>query len=112
MSVSTLPTQTSTPMTDQIFFSSLPNGVFNLVTSFVDLKEFVKLHCVIDSNKPSKAHWERNLRQYAHRAEPLLDMFPSKDARRWTLFVRNIDARGWELHLRDPKSSGVVYSSL
>ena len=61
---------------------------------------------MIDSNKPRKAHWERNLRQYAPRAEPLFDVFVSVEALRWVLFVRNIDARGWELHLRDPKSSG------
>ena len=61
---------------------------------------------MIDSNKPRKAHWERNLCQYAHRAEPLFDVFPSVEALRWVLFVRNIDARGWELHLRDLKSSG------
>ena len=33
-------------------------------------------------------------------------MFASIEALRWTLFVRNIDARGWELHLRDPESRG------
>ena len=106
MSLSTLRTQTSTQMTGQIFFSSVPNGVFNLVTGFTNLKEFGRLHCVIDSNKPGKSHWERNLRQYAHRAEPLFDVFAAVEALRWVLFVRNIDARGWELHLRNPKSSG------
>ena len=70
VSLSTLRTQTSTPMTGQVFFSSLPNGVLNLLSSFIDLKEFVKLHCVIDSNKQSKSHRKRNLRQYAHHAEP------------------------------------------
>jgi len=106
MSLSTLRTQTSTQMTGQIFFSSVPNGVFNLVTGFTNLKEFGRLHCVIDSNKPGKSHWERNLRQYAHRAEPLFDVFAAVEALRWVLFVRNIDARGWELLLSDPKSSG------
>ena len=51
MSLSTLSIQTRTPITGQSFFSSVQNGVFNLVTSFIDLKEVVKLHEVIDSNK-------------------------------------------------------------
>ena len=33
-------------------------------------------------------------------------MFTSIEAMRWVLFVRNIDARGWELHFRDPESIG------
>ena len=84
----------------------MPDGVFNLCSSFTDLEEFGRLHCQIDSNKSSKSHWERNLRQYSHHSEPLFRVFTSIEALRWTLFVRNIDARGWELHLRDPKSSG------
>jgi len=35
---------------------------------------------VIDSKKLSKAHWEHNLRQYAHHAEPLFDLFKSKES--------------------------------
>ena len=46
------------------------------------------------------------MRPYAHHEEPLIDVFTSMEALRWVLFVRNIDARGWELHLRDLKSSG------
>ena len=61
---------------------------------------------MIDSNKPSKAHWERNLRQYAHHAGPLFITLRSIEALRWVLFLRTIDVRGWELHLRDPESSG------
>ena len=30
-------------------------------------------------------------------------MFTSKEALRWVLFVRSIDVRGWELHLRIPR---------
>ena len=61
---------------------------------------------MIDSNKPSKAHWERNLRQYAHHAKPFFEVFTSKESLHWVLLVRHIDARGWELHLRDPESGG------
>ena len=69
---------------------------------------------MLDSNKLSKSHWERNLCQYVHHMEPLLNNFRSIDglrwavrwALRWALFVRSIDARGWELHLIDPRSSG------
>jgi len=47
------------------------------------------------------------MRQYEHREEPLFDVFTSVESLRWVLFVRNIDARGWELHLRDPENSGI-----
>ena len=60
---------------------------------------------MIDSNRLSKSPWERIIRQYAHHEEPLFNTLTSIDALRWVLFVRNIDARGWELHLRDPESS-------
>jgi len=92
--------------TGQSFFSRVPNGVFNLVTSFFSMEEFGRLHWVLRSNKLSKSHWERNLRQYAHHSESLFNTFTSTEALRWVLFVRNIDARGWELYLRNPKSSG------
>ena len=46
------------------------------------------------------------MRQYARRTEPLFDVFTSIEALRWKLFSRNIDERGWELHLRYPFSSG------
>ena len=46
------------------------------------------------------------MRQSAHHSEPLLNTFTSIEALRWKVFVRNIDARGWELHTRDPESSG------
>jgi len=83
----------------QMFFSSAPNGVFNLLSSFTELKEFVQLHEVMQSNKQCSTHWEGNLRQYAHRTEPLFVEFTSAEALRWVLFVGNIDARGWELCL-------------
>jgi len=87
------------------FFSSVSNGVFNLISSHIELKEFGRLHQVIQSNKMCNAHWEGNLCQYAHYTEPLFNTFRSKEALRWVLFVRNIDARGWELHLRYPSSA-------
>jgi len=40
------------------------------------------------------------------RHSKLFDVFTSKEALRWTRFVRNIDARGWERHLRGLYSSG------
>jgi len=41
-----------------------------------------------------------------HQAEPFFNSYTSTEALRWTLFLRSIDARGWELHLRYPKGSG------
>jgi len=78
-----------------------------LLSSFTSLEEFGRLHGVIDSNRLHKSHWERNLCKYAHRAEPLFIMFTSIEALRWTLFVRNINARGWEQHLRDPEIEAI-----
>ena len=90
--------QIAASSTGQRFFYRVPDGVFNRATSFTNIEDFGRLHGVIDSKKLSKSHWGRSLRQYAHRAEPLFNTFTSIDALRWTLFVRNIDARGWELH--------------
>jgi len=88
----------------QRFFSSVPNGVFNLLSNSLELKEFGKLHEVIQSNKEYSARREMNLRSGVHYAKPLFDTFTSKEALSWMFFVRNIDARGWELHLKDPLS--------
>jgi len=52
--------------TGQSFFSSEPDGVFNLLPSFTDMKELERLHCLFDSNKPSKSLRKCNLRQYDH----------------------------------------------
>jgi len=104
MSLSTLRThrcddsqQTLSSRTGQIFFSSVPDGVFNLLSSFTNIEAFGRLHRVLQSNKLSKSHWGRNLRQYALHAEPLFNMFTSTEALRWVLFVRNIYAIyvGW-----------------
>jgi len=38
------------------FFSSVPNGIFNLASSYLDLKEFGRLHQVFQSNKQCNAH--------------------------------------------------------
>ena len=44
----------------QMLFSSEPNGVLNLLSSFTSIEEFGRLHCVIKSNKQCNGHWERN----------------------------------------------------
>jgi len=90
----------------QRFLYSVPNGVFHLLTSFTHLEEFGRLHQMMQSSKQCKAHCAGYLRQDAHQQEPLLNTFTSIKALRWTLFVRNIDARDWELHLRYPESTG------
>ena len=94
------------------FFPSIPNGVFNLASIFLDLKEFGRLHQVLPSNKQCNAHWECRLRQDAHHAKPLFDIFTSKESLHSVLFVRHIDVRGWELRLSDPKSSLESYQVL
>ena len=83
--------------TGQSFFYRVSNGVFNLLSSFTSMEEFGRLHFVLGSNKLSKAHWKRKLRQYALHAEPLFNTFTSTEALRWVLFVRNIYAIyvGW-----------------
>jgi len=103
VSLSTLRTPSCDDDQKISFFSSLPNGVFNLFSSFTVLEVFGQFHQVIQSNKRCNAHWERNLHQYVYRVEPLFDVFVSIEAR--VLFVRNIDALGWKLYLRDPLSS-------
>jgi hypothetical protein len=59
----------------QGFFSSVPDGVFNLFSSFTVLDDYEKLHKVLHKNKHCEVHWQSNLRKYAHRAEPLFDVF-------------------------------------
>ena len=84
----------------QDFFSSVPDGCFNLLCSFMtDLEDYKSLHVVIHKNKQCEPHWLKNLRKYAHRAEPLFDEFTSLEDLRFVLFDRKIDVRGWELHL-------------
>ena len=97
----------ATTSTGQRFFCSVPNGVFNLCSSFTDVKEFGRLVQVRQSSKLSNAHWERNLHQYAHRTDPQFNVFESKEALRWVLLVRNIHVRGWELRLRYPSGTAV-----
>jgi len=93
------------PRGGEVFFASVPNGVFNHMASLTKLKEFGKLHHVLASSRQCHAHWENNLRQYTHHAKPLFDEFTSVEALRWTLFKRKIDVRGWELHLEGLKTS-------
>ena len=90
----------------------MPNRVFNIISSFSKLVKFGRLHGVIQSNIGCDAHWERILCQDAHHAKPLFDVLEYKEALRWTLSVRSIDVRGWELHLRDPRSKATQYSYL
>ena len=81
------------------FFSRVPDGVFNLASSYTDLDDYESLHHVIHKNKQCKANWEAHLRQYAHHAKPLFDVFTSVKSLRF-VSVRKIDVpRGWELHL-------------
>ena len=88
----------------EIFFARLPDGIFNLVSSFIKMNEFGKLHHVLHSSMLCHTHWEAHLRQYVHHTKPLFDEFTSIEALRWTLLVRKIDApRDWELHLEGPK---------
>ena len=94
----TVPGTGRTDHIHHLLILNLTTYVSVLTLTLTHLEEFGRLHCVIDSNTPSKSHWERNLRQYAHRAEPLFYVFTSIEALRWVLLVRNIDARGWELH--------------
>jgi len=75
--------QIQVSMSGQIFFSSVPDGVFNDISSFTDLEGFGSLHGAIQSNTLSNAHFERNMRQYAHYADPLFYKFTSKEALRW-----------------------------
>ena len=93
-------------------FSRIPNGVFNLVISCIELKEFGKFHHVIRSSNQLNAHWNTNLVQYAHHAKPLFNVMPSVEALRWTLFKRKIDVRGWKLHLKGPKGPNGKATSL
>ena len=66
MSLFTLLTQAITPMTSQRFFSSVPDGVFNLRFSFLKLEEFgVREASLIESNKLSTSHWEWTPLHYA-----------------------------------------------
>ena len=83
------------------------NGVFNLASSYLDLKEFGRLHQVLQSNKQCNAHWEGHMCQDTHHEKALFNVFTSKEPLHWGLFVRHIDVRGWELYLRNPLSGGI-----
>ena len=84
----------------QDFLSSVPDGCFNAISSYMALDDYDSLHHVIHKNKQCEAHWQAHLRKYAHCAEPLFDVFTSVKSLRFVIFVRKIDVpRGWELHL-------------
>ena len=86
------------------FFSSVPDGCFNSMGSYSVVDDYEKLQHVIHKNKQLKAHWEANLRKYAHRAKPLFGVFTSEKVLRWALITSQIEVpRDWELHLEGPK---------
>ena len=86
------------------FFSSVPDGCFNNMGSYSVVDDYEKLQHVIHKNKQLKAHWEANLRKYAHRAKPLFGVFTSEKVLRWALITSQIEVpRDWELHLEGPK---------
>jgi len=82
------------------FFCRVPDGVWNLFSSWTDLDDYESLHHVIHKNKQCEPHWKAHLRKYAYRAEPLFGVFTSVKSLRFVIFVRKIDVpRDWELHL-------------
>ena len=94
----TLSTQYSAPCVcyGQQFFSSVPDGMFILISGFIGIRDYVMLHHVLASNKQCASHWEKNLRTYAHRTEVLFDKFTSVEALCW-VFSRKIMVVGFEL---------------
>ena len=78
----------------------MPDGVFNLLSSYMVLDDYESLHHVIYKNKQCEPHWKLNLSKYAHRAEPLFGVFTSVKSLRFVILVREIDVpRDWKLHL-------------
>ena len=69
-----LPRAVAPNISAQTFFSRVPDGVWNLFSSWTNLDDYESLHHVIHKNKQCEAHWLNNLRKYAHRAEPLFDV--------------------------------------
>ena len=47
----------------QTFFSRVPDGVWNLLSSWTDLDDYESLHHVIHKNKQCEAHWQVHLRK-------------------------------------------------
>ena len=64
----------------------MPDGCFNNMGSYSVVDDYEKLQHVIHKNKQLKAHWEANLRKYAHRTKPLFGVFTSEKVLRWALF--------------------------
>ena len=91
------------------FFSRVPDGVWNLFSSWTDLDDYESLHHVIHKNNQCEAHWQVHLRKYAHCADPLFGVFTSVKSLRFVIFVRNVRKidvpRGWELHLIHKKDA-------
>ena len=83
----------------QDFLSSVPDGCFNAISSYMVLDDYECLHHVIHKNKQCEPHWLTNLRKYAHRAEPLFNSFTSVKSLRFVICIRKIDVRDWELQL-------------
>ena len=72
----------------QDFFSSVPDGCFNAISSYMVLDDYESLHHVIHKNKQCEPHWLTNLRKYAHRAEPLFNSFTSVKSLRFVICIR------------------------
>jgi hypothetical protein len=88
-----------------VFLCNVTDVVFNRISSYVELKDFVTLHHVLASNKECRMHWEYHLRQHIDRTEQLFDEFTSLEALRWTVFTRKIDKRDFQLHLKGPRDT-------
>ena len=94
------------------YFSSVPDGPFNAISACMDLVDYEQLHIAIHKNKQCEAHWENDLRKYAHRSKPLFDVFTSVMSLRFVL-ERKIDVpRDWELHLEGPMDDDGKLTSL
>ena len=72
----------------QDFLSSVPDGCFNAISSYMVLDDYESLHHVIHKNKQCEPHWLTNLRKYAHRAEPLFNSFTSVKSLRFVICIR------------------------
>ena len=70
------------------------------------MDDYESLHHVIHKNKQCKAHWENDLRKYAHRAEPLFEVFTSVASLRFVLETKIDVPRDWELHITQKDHKG------
>ena len=68
-------------------------GPFNLTVSFLELEDFECFRHVHQTNESCYRHWPWLMSQ-------IFSVFLSKEALRWVIFTKGINARGWELHLK------------